>query len=55
MEVSGQLSRSGRFTPGQEPPVAVGGWVGPIPILEAVVKNISSTTGNQTPVVQPVA
>jgi hypothetical protein len=54
-------SRPGRFTPRERAPGThwIGGWVGPIAVLDAVVKRkIPSRrreSNPRTPIVQPVA
>jgi hypothetical protein len=58
MEVSGQASRTGRFTPVDTAPDTrcVGDWVGPRADLKAVGKRKHlAPTGNRTQAVQPVA
>jgi hypothetical protein len=54
-------SRPGHFSPRERAPGIhwIGGWVGPRPVLDAVVKRKSSSprreSNPRTPVVQPVA
>jgi hypothetical protein len=61
MEVSGQSSRPGRFTPRERAPSThrIGGWLGPRAVLDEVVKRkIPSPrreSNSRTPIVQPVA
>jgi hypothetical protein len=58
MEVSGQLHAPAALPPGKEPLVPIG-WVGPIAILEVVVKRIIPSSrwesNHRTPIVLPVA
>jgi hypothetical protein len=53
-------SRPGRFTPGERANGThwIGGWVGPRAGLDAVLKEkipFLAPTGNQIPIIQPVA
>jgi hypothetical protein len=43
------------LSPGIEPPVQIGGWVGPISGLDEVAVSKKDAAGNVIPVGQPVA
>jgi hypothetical protein len=59
MEVSDQLHAPAALSPGKEPLVRIGGWMGPRAVLDAVVKRKIPTprreSSPRTPIIQPVA